>query len=193
MIQLQKLTADDIQLMISDMKEKQGYSYSTVKKAYDCMRQVLTHATVKEDIIKNPILLVKMPDKRQFPQKEIRFFNREECLRIIEEVGRTYNNGKTIYVYGDAYILMLNTGIRMGEAIGLEKQDWDREKKTLHIRRNVQSVLKRDSKKTDKTPLEERVKRLNVSKYFIQQREAMEKKISTEELIFDFVSHELNK
>lgn len=36
-------------------------------------------------------------------------------------------------------------------------------------------------KKTDKTPLSERVKRLNVSKYFIQQREAMEKKISTEE------------
>lgn len=36
-------------------------------------------------------------------------------------------------------------------------------------------------KKTDKTPLEERVKRLHVSKYFIQQREAMEEKISTEE------------
>ena len=36
-------------------------------------------------------------------------------------------------------------------------------------------------KKTDKTPLEDRVKRLNVSKYFIRQREAMEKKISTEE------------
>ena len=36
-------------------------------------------------------------------------------------------------------------------------------------------------KKTDKTPLADRAKRLNVSKYFIAQREAMEKKISTEE------------
>ena len=36
-------------------------------------------------------------------------------------------------------------------------------------------------KKTDKTPLGERVKRLNVSKYFIAQREAMGEKISTEE------------
>lgn len=36
-------------------------------------------------------------------------------------------------------------------------------------------------KKNNKTPLEERVKRLNVSKYFVAQREAMEKKISTEE------------
>ena len=36
-------------------------------------------------------------------------------------------------------------------------------------------------KKTDKAPLEERVKRLNVSKYFVQQRAAMEQKISSEE------------
>lgn len=36
-------------------------------------------------------------------------------------------------------------------------------------------------KKTDKTPLEDRVKRLNVSKYFVAQREAMEEKIATEE------------
>ena len=36
-------------------------------------------------------------------------------------------------------------------------------------------------KKTDKKSLEDRVKRLNVSKYFIQQRKAMEKKISTAE------------
>jgi len=36
-------------------------------------------------------------------------------------------------------------------------------------------------KKTDKTPLEDRVKRLNVSKYFTAQRELMERKISTEE------------
>lgn len=36
-------------------------------------------------------------------------------------------------------------------------------------------------KKTDKTPLEDRRKRLNVSKYFVQQRTAMEQKISTEE------------
>ena len=143
MIQLQALTADDIQQLITDMKDKKGYSHSTVKKVYDCLRQVLTHATIKEDIVKNPILLVKMPDKRQFPQKEIRFFNHAECSAIVEETGRTYSNGKPIYVYADAFVLMLNTGIRMGEAIGLEKQDWDREAKTLHIRRNVQSVLKR--------------------------------------------------
>ena len=36
-------------------------------------------------------------------------------------------------------------------------------------------------KKTDKTLLEERVERLNVSRYFVSQRTAMEEKLSTEE------------
>ena len=36
-------------------------------------------------------------------------------------------------------------------------------------------------KKTDKAPIEDRIKRMEVSKYFIKQREAMEQKISTEE------------
>lgn len=145
MIQLQQLTSDDIQKLITELKEKRGYSHSTVKKAYDCLKEMLTHATINDDIIKNPILLVNMPDKRQFAKKEIRFFNREESASIIEEATRVYSNGKPVYIYGDAYILMLNTGIRMGEAIGLEKSDWDAANKTLHICRNVQSVFKRDN------------------------------------------------
>ena len=36
-------------------------------------------------------------------------------------------------------------------------------------------------RKTDKLPLTDRVKRLNVSKYFVHKRELMEKKISTTE------------
>lgn len=145
MIQLQQLTSDDIQELLKDLKNKHGYSHSTVKKVYDCLKQMLTHATINDDIVKNPMLLIKPPDKRQFETKEIKFFDRNECALIVEEASRLYKTGKPVYVYADAYILMLNTGIRMGEAIGLEKRDWDQDAKTLHIRRNVQSVFKRDS------------------------------------------------
>ena len=98
MIQLQQLSSDDIQRLINNMKDKQGYSYSSIKKVYDCLNQVLTHAAIKDDITKNPILLVKMPDKRQFVQKEIKFFNKHESALIIEEATRTYRNGKPMYV-----------------------------------------------------------------------------------------------
>lgn len=46
-------------------------------------------------------------------------------------------------------------------------------------------------KKTDKTPMEERVKRLNVSQYFVAQREAMEKKISTGEGILLWINRSI--
>lgn len=145
MIQLQQLTSRDIQTFLTKLKEEKHYSHSTIKKSYDCLNAVLKHAVIKEDIEKNPMLLVNMSDKRLFETKQIRFFTQKECALIIEESSRKYSTGKPVYVYGDAYILMLNTGIRMGEAIGLKKSDWDKSKNTLHIQRNVQSVMKRDN------------------------------------------------
>lgn len=143
MIQLQQLNSDDIQSLLNQLKSE-AYSYSTIKKVHDCLNDVLTHATIKGDIVKNPMLLVKMPEKNLFETKEIRYFNKQEIALIKEECERKYKNGNLKYSYGDVYILMLNTGLRMGEVIGLEKADWDKENKTLHIQRNVQSIMKRD-------------------------------------------------
>lgn len=144
MIQLQQLTSDDIQSLLSKLKVS-GYSHSIVKKAYDCLGAVLKHALIKGDIDKNPMVLIKPPEKKSFPQKEIRFFTEEEVALIVEECNRKYKTGKPVYVYGDAFILMLNTGIRVGELIGLEKDDWNEEEKTLQIKRNVQLVKDRDA------------------------------------------------
>lgn len=143
MIQLQKITATDIQTLLVELKEK-GYSYSTVKKAHDCLNAMFEHATIADDIVKNPMLMVNMLAKSEFETKEIRYFSIEECALIIEECSRQYKTGKPIYQYADAYILMLNTGIRLGEAIGLKKTDWNKKESTLHIQRNIQSVSKRD-------------------------------------------------
>lgn len=143
-IQLQEITATDIQTLLNDLKDK-GYSYSTVKKVHDCLNAMFTHAAIADDVAKNPMLLVKMLAKSEFETKEIRYFSKEECTLIIEECSRQYNTGKPIYQYADAYILMLNTGIRLGEAIGLKKTDWNKNDNTLHIQRNIQSVSKRDS------------------------------------------------
>ncbi len=143
MIQLGALTGDDIQKLLNKMKAD-GYSHSTVKKAHDCLNAVLKHALVREDIVKNPMLQVIMPAASLFPKKEIQFYTQEEALRITEEASKEYLTGRLVYVYGYVFILMLHTGIRLGEAIGLEKTDWDRKNNTLKIQRNVQSVKKRD-------------------------------------------------
>ncbi len=144
MIQLQEITATDIQSLLVELKGK-GYSYSIVKKTHDCLNAMFQHATIANDVIKNPMLLVKMLTKSEFEKKEIRYFSEEECALIVEECSRQYSTGKPIYQYADAYILILNTGIRLGEAIGLKKTDWDKNEGTLHIQRNIQSVSKRDN------------------------------------------------
>lgn len=143
-IRLQELTSDDIQNLLQSLKDS-GYSYSTVKKAHNCLNEFLRHATIKKDIADNPMLLVKMLSASEFEKKEIRYFTEAECALIIEESSRQYSTGKLVYQYADAYVLMLNTGIRLGEAIGLKKTDWNEKEKTLHVQRNIQSISKRDT------------------------------------------------
>lgn len=144
LIQLQQVTSTDIQTLLNNLKEK-GYSYSTVKKAHDCLNDMFEHATIADDVSKNPMLLVNMLAKSEFEKKEIRYFTEEECALLIEEASRQYSTGKLVYQYADAYILMLHTGIRLGEAIGIKKADWDKKENTLHIQRNIQSISKRDT------------------------------------------------
>lgn len=138
------VTSDDIQGLITDMKENDGYSYSTCKKVYDCLHAVIKHAIKRKVLRENPMDLVEMPGKALFETKEISFFSVRECSCIIEEATRLYSNGKPVYVYGDAIVLILLTGLRLGEALGLMKDDYDPERRVLTVRRNVANVRNRD-------------------------------------------------
>ena len=141
---LQQISSSDVQKLLHELKGR-GYSYSTVKKAHDCLSDMFEHATIADDINKNPMIAVNMLAESEFAKKQIRFFTEEECALIIEESSRQYRTGKLVYQYADAYILMLHTGMRLGEAIGLKKTDWDKKENTIHIQRNVQSISKRDA------------------------------------------------
>lgn len=144
MIPINQVTSDDIQALITKLKQD-NKSHSSVKKVYDALNAVMRHATIHDDIVKNPMLLVAMPEKSLFEQKEIRYFTTKEVAAITEEVQRKYNTGRPVYAYGDVYMLMLNTGIRVGELAALKKQDWNVEERTLHVQRTAQIVKVRDS------------------------------------------------
>ena len=141
---ISEITPEDIGSMLSEI-QNEGLSYSTVKKAYDCVNAVLTYAFNKRDITYNPALLAARPNESNFKKKEIRYFTKEEVNLITEECGRKYSTGTPVYPYGDAFILALNTGLRMGELIGLQKKDIDFNAKKLTVRRNAQVVGKRNA------------------------------------------------
>ena len=141
---ISEITPEDIGSMLSEI-QNEGLSYSTVKKAYDCVNAVLTYAFNKRDITYNPAILAARPNESNFKKKEIRYFTREEANLITEECGRKYSTGAPVYPYGDAFILALNTGLRMGELIGLQKKDLDFNAKKMIVRRNAQVVGKRNA------------------------------------------------
>lgn len=134
-IQMQALTADDIQKMLSEIAKT--HSYSTMKKAYNNLNSCLTLGFAKNEIIKNPMLTVSLPAKVKQETKEIRAYNRNEINAIVKECTRKYGNGKYVYRYGYAFLLMLNTGIRLGEALYLKWEDVDFETNTIYIHGNV--------------------------------------------------------
>ena len=145
MLRISEITTNDIQKMINDIK-KQGLSYSRVKKTYDGTNMVIKHALSQKDIAKNPMDGVIMPAESTFPKKEMVWYEENEARLIVEECRKFCKHSDAPkYLYGDAYILQLNTGARRGEIVGLKKTDWDKENHILYIRENVQTVRTRDS------------------------------------------------
>ena len=71
-------------------------------------------------------------------------FTPEEIEKFKTEAFRCYSNGKRVYQQAAAYILMLNTGLRTGELLGLLNSDIDLEHRVMHLNRGVKEVTKRD-------------------------------------------------
>ena len=143
MVQLKQIKSSDIQKLIAQ-KKTDGYSYSTVLKVYQFFTALMRFAIGSRDLVYDPTLMVIMPEQSLFETKEIRIFTDEEVERIVAAARATYRNGKPVYQYGEAFVLMLNTGIRLGEGIGLWKIDRNQANQSIHIQRNIQSTKNRD-------------------------------------------------
>ena len=71
-------------------------------------------------------------------------FTAEEIEIFKAEAFSTFKDGKRKYQQPAAYILMLNTGLRTGEMLGLLNSDIDLESKTLTVRQGVKEISRRD-------------------------------------------------
>ena len=134
-IQLENVTSDHCENVIDGLIDK-GLSYSTIKKAYEAMNGCFEYAMVRRDIIRSPMIGVEKPTKKceQIPEaKEMMPFDEEECKRFITEAQRKYKEGGRVYRLGWLFILILNTGMRIGEALALNWSDVDLDKRSLSV------------------------------------------------------------
>lgn len=147
------ITAADIKNLLNYWMNK-GYAYTTVKKAYVVLNEYFRYLYREELIPKNPMANVEMmkksnflsaQDKEDLPECEtVTIFTPEEIEKFKAEAFSTFKDGKRKYQQPAAYILMLNTGLRTGELLGLLNADIDLEKKTLIVRQGVKEVSRRN-------------------------------------------------
>ena len=96
-------------------------------------------------------LEMKAQGKENLPTSEIiTIFTPEEIKIFKYEAFSTFSNGKRKYQQVAAYILMLNTGLRTGEVLGLLNSDIDLENRVMHLNRGVKEISKRDGVTAEK-------------------------------------------
>lgn len=149
----------DIKQILNDRMQK-GYAYTTVKKIHNLLNEYFRYLMQQEFIQKNPMQSTPMIKKSNFmasqgkenlPTNEtVTVFTPEEIERFKNEALIVFSNGKRKYQQAGAYILMLNTGIRAGEALGLLNSDIDIENRVMHLNRGVKEISKRDGVTAEK-------------------------------------------
>ena len=147
------ITSSEIKELLNYWMNK-GYSFSSVKKAYDLLNEYFRYLAEEELIYKNPMANVSMIKKANFlsnqgkqelPEREtITTFTNEEIQKFKEEAFGVFSNGKRKYQQAAAYILMLNTGLRTGETLGLLNSDIDMENRMIHLQRGVKEITCRE-------------------------------------------------
>ena len=142
-VQIDKLSHSQIQKMVNDLSES-GLSYSTVKKAYEAVSGCMRYYRISTRTSHNPCEGISLPEQKRKELSDIKFFTEEERRQIFIEATRKYETGKSVYRLGWVFVLLLYSGMRVGELCALTWNDIDFEEKTIRINKNAIQVQEKD-------------------------------------------------
>lgn len=141
-----KIETDDLQQAVNALVEK-NYSWSTIKKAYDMLNAFYKFQTQRGCLLRNPMEQCKMPARENVlkPEKEIVYMSEQQVRKFSKEaLSYAYGSSKLKYRYGPAFVFLIYTGLRVGELCALQWKDFDLEKKTVSITKNLMEIYNRD-------------------------------------------------
>lgn len=139
-----QITCDDIHRLINQKAQELSLSY--IKKIYQFLNGLFKHLECTQAVATNPCMGVILPNEEHVAvkRKEIEILSKEEIERLYQFNEEVRNNGNQFYKHLPAYIFLLNTGLRCGEALALEWSDIDFEGKKCQIVKNFTLVKQRD-------------------------------------------------
>ncbi len=133
-MQLQAINSNDIQRLINKLADTQ--SYSNLKKAYNNLNACLKYAEMNGHILKNPMFCINLPkvtSSRVTPPQKVTAYTNEQIKAIVDECNRKFDNGTYVYRYGNVILLLLSTGMRLGEALYLKWDDINLDSMTIYV------------------------------------------------------------
>jgi len=111
---------------------------------YVALNSCYKHALIDGVVIKNPCLGIILPSQNE-RTKQISALSVDDVEILKHELMKNEPDGKALCCYRYAYLLILNTGMRMGEALSLRWSDVDFEKRTITINKNNVLSKRRDA------------------------------------------------
>lgn len=133
------------QALINKLSEK--YSRSTISKVYVILNMCFNYAFTKGHIGENPIMKVKMPKESSLvkKKKEAKWLSSNDVEKLVLEAERLNTRefrikgkvGERVYGVNAYYvILIIYTGLRIGELMALTWSDIDFKNKTLSVNKS---------------------------------------------------------
>ena len=142
-----EITLDDVQGMLDELTDM-GYSYSTIKKAHDLLSEMYDYAIIHKDAFHKPTIGSVLPENLEHQQRDIHYYTESEYARLVEESYHLYQS-KQSERNAPLIPFLLNTGLRIGEALALHWSDIDFEHAFVRVRKNVKEVKNRSGNENE--------------------------------------------
>lgn len=131
--------------MRNDARTKRGtpYGATTIQHHFSTLRNILNYAVYIEYIKENPCMKVRPDDRPQRDHKEIDFLDTEDSIKFLtclesEKEKEYWTKSHRNPLFWQCMVnVLITTGLRRGELVGLQWGDIDRKKMILNVQRNV--------------------------------------------------------
>ena len=144
---LSEVKSIDIQRLIDSEKDK--YANKTIEKTYSLLNRVYKHAIKMGDVNRNPCNGVILPNihTNLIKPKEMCEYTISETNLIREAIYDAYYNHSKLYRAAPSYLLLLNTGMRLGELLGLKWEMVDLNSRILKVVVTLETISGNGNKK----------------------------------------------